>query len=432
MHREITACRICGNPTLHGILDLGRQCLTGVFPRNAEEEVPQAPLELVKCAESPASDACGLVQLRHSCDHTAMYGHNYGYRSSLNAAMVEHLSARVATILGQAPLRTGDLVVDIGSNDATLLRQYPASLGLALVGIDPSGAKLRHFYPKHIQLIPEFFSAGLLPGRRARVVTSIAMFYDLESPGEFMRQVRGLLTDDGIWVFEQSYLRSMLAQRSYDTICHEHLEYYSLKQIKWLTDRNDLKILDVEFNGANGGSFAVTVAPLCAPYRENHRLVEQILLEEERGHLRRMEPYAEFARSVITHRGELRSFLDRCRDRRLRLGGYGASTKGNVVLQFCGITSDEIPWIADVNEEKWGHFTPGTHIPIVSETQGRAARPSHLLVFPWHFRSYTISRESEYLASGGTLVFLLPRVEEVRRSVPANLTEVLVSAGGQR
>jgi hypothetical protein len=417
MFTKIDKCRICGNTELSTLLNLGEQYLTGVFPRSPDEVITSGPLELVKCTGSP-SDACGLVQLRHSFVLEEMYGLNYGYRSGLNRSMVEHLHRKVKKICSIADLRPGDLVIDIGSNDSTLLQGYPRS-GPELVGIDPTGKKFRSYYPDHIALIPEFFSSRAVKDRfgtrRAKVVTSIAMFYDLESPIDFMRQIHEVLADDGIWVFEQSYMPVMLDRNAYDTICHEHLEYYGLRQIKWMTDRVGFKIVDVEFNDVNGGSFSVMVAKSGSRYPGADSQVDAVLRKEQEAGLASLRPYEAFKGSVDRHRGELLRFLGAVRAEGKKLLGYGASTKGNVILQFCGVTREDMPFIAEVNKDKFGCFTPGTRIPIISEEQARAMHPDFFLVLPWHFRDTIIGREQSYLAQGGKLVFPLPRIDVVGR-----------------
>ncbi len=237
-YRAIERCRICGNPNLVSVLHLGEHVLTGVFPRTKDEVLTSGPLELVKCHNDGGEDVCNLVQLRCSFPSAEMYGTNYGYRSGLNQSMVDHLHDKVAKIRQMVTLNIGDLIVDIGSNDSTLLQAYPAAHGLRLLGIDPTGHKFRQFYPPHIELAPTFFSADTVQAvagaQKAKVITSIAMFYDLEEPLSFMRHITDVLADDGVWVFEQSYMPSMLEVNAYDTICHEHLEYYGLKQVKWL------------------------------------------------------------------------------------------------------------------------------------------------------------------------------------------------------
>lgn len=411
---EIEACRICGNRDLVPVLDLGSQVLTGIFPRSKEEELTSGPLELVKCDESSGRDACGLVQLRHSYDKVEMYGSRYGYHSGLNQSMVKHLHGLVRGILEMVELKSGDLVLDIGSNDATLLKAYPKN-GPELVGIDPTAIAFKKYYPHHIRLLPEFFTAGAVEkhfqGRKARVVTSIAMFYDLDAPMEFVREVASLLADDGVWTLEQSYLPAMLDVNAYDTVCHEHLEYYALRQIKWMADRCGLKIAALGVNDTNGGSFRVTLAKQDAPYPEASENVRDMLQRERP--LSGLGPLTAFRERVERHRTELSDFLRRAKREGKTVLGYGASTKGNVILQYCGLTEKEIPAIGEVNEDKFGCVTPGSRIPILPEAEVKARKPDYLLVFPWHFRDFIVKKEQDYLSSGGRLLFPLPRIEAV-------------------
>jgi hypothetical protein len=410
LYKEITACRLCDGARLTKVLDLGVQALTGVFPKSSSEEVPAGPLQLAKCED------CDLVQLWHNYDLTRLYGDTYGYRSGLNQSMVRHLHRKVGRIRTLVELREGDLVIDIGANDSTLLQAYPPD-GAEFVGIDPSGPKFARYYPPHIRLIPEFFSASLVrqrfPNRRAKVVTSIAMFYDLERPVDFVRDIAAVLDDEGVWVFEQSYLPFMLRTHSYDTVCHEHLEYYALKQVKRMTDQAGLKIVDVEFNDVNGGSFSVTAAHAASSHPAADLTVALALEEEERLGLSDNETYAIFARSIESHRRSFLGLLDEIGRTGKRVLGYGASTKGNVLLQYCGITEARLPCIAEVNEDKFGACTPGSKIPIVSEEEARAMRPDYFLVLPWHFRSGIVEREKKYLAGGGKLIFPLPQIDIV-------------------
>jgi hypothetical protein len=393
------------------VVDLGEQALTGVFPRSRDEKVTTGPLRLVKCVGG--AEACGLLQLEHTYDLVEMYGDNYGYRSGLNQSMVSHLQDKVRKVLALGALKRGDLVIDIGSNDATTLRAFPPG-EFSLLGIDPTAEKFREYYPAHVALLPDFFSIDAVRKhcgeRRAKVVTSFAMFYDLEQPLKFMQEVRGILDEEGIWVFEQSYMPTMLAMNSYDTICHEHLEYYSLKQIKWMTDRVGFRIIDVEMNEVNGGSFSVTVAMNRAPYRSAANL-EELLRAETRLGLDGLEPYQEFAARVDRSRRELQDFLAETKRSGKSICGLGASTKGNVILQYCNITEEDLPFIGEVNGDKFGCFTPGTRIPIVPESELLARDPDYLLVLPWHFRRFF---EKNAKLKQTRLVFPLPTL-----SVPA-------------
>ena len=407
--RAIQSCRCCGNQNLVEVLSLGVQSLTGVFPRTSTEQVSQGPLELVKCH---GEGNCGLLQLRHSFDATEMYGRNYGYRSSLNHSMVHHLKSKVVSLMTLQPIAPGDVVLDIGSNDGTLLSFVPAHA--TRIGMDPTIAKFQHFYAPGIVAVADFFSAKSFFAQspaKARLVTSIAMFYDLESPVSFMEQVAAVLTDDGLWHFEQSYMPSMLSQNAYDTICHEHLEYYALHQIQWMAAHCGLRILEVELNDVNGGSFAVTACKQDAPHISNLEKINAILDRERRQGLHELAIYEEFKNRVFSHRDHLREAVCVLTDSGSLLLGYGASTKGNVILQFCGFGPGEIPAIAEVNEDKFGSFTPGTHIPIISEVEAHARHPDYLLVFPWHFRSNLIDREAAFLAQGGRMIFPLPSID---------------------
>lgn len=411
MYKKIEKCRICGNTRLERVLDLGEQMLTGVFPREKGAKVTTGPLHLVKCVGG--EDSCGLLQMEHSYDLGEMYGENYGYRSGLNPSMVAHLNSKVKRILGMVKLEASDLVIDIGSNDSTTLQAYPAT-GPVLVGVDPTGVKFHCYYPAHIQLIPDFFSSALVkerfPGKKAKIVTSFSMFYDLEDPMGFMRQVFEVLADDGVWVFEQSYMPTMLDTNSYDTVCHEHLEFYALRQIKWMADRIGFKILDVEFNDINGGSFSVTVAKAHGE-KAVVPSVQKILDDEQTRGLETLKPYQEFAERVLGTRRDLLKFIDTAHAEGKKVAVLGASTKGNVLLQYCGLTTGEVECVGEVNPEKFGCYTPGTWIPIIPEQELLAKKPDYMIVLPWHFRKFFTSNEK---LSGMNLVFPLPELEVVK------------------
>ena len=410
MYKKVEKCRICGNTHLERVLDLGEQMLTGVFPREKGAKVTTGPLHLVKCV---GEDVCGLLQMEHSYDLGEMYGENYGYRSGLNASMVAHLNKKVEKILKMVTLKDGDLVVDIGSNDSTTLQAYP-SKGSVLVGVDPTGIKFHNFYPSHIQLIPDFFSAALVkerfPGKNAKVVTSFSMFYDLEDPMGFMREVFDVLADDGIWIFEQSYMPTMLDTNSYDTVCHEHLEFYALRQIKWMADRVGFKILDVEFNDINGGSFSVTVSKAHGDSTVVNS-VQKILDDERAKGLDTLAPYQEFAARVVQTKHDLLKFIATARGEGKSIAVLGASTKGNVLLQYCDLTTKEVEFVGEVNPEKFGCYTPGTWLPIIPEQELLAKKPDYMIVLPWHFRQFFVTNKK---FSNMNLVFPLPTVEVVK------------------
>lgn len=410
MYKLINKCRICGGTDLTSVMVLENQALTGVFPKSKSEKITSGPVELIKCI---GENSCGLVQLRQSYDLAEMYGMNYGYRSGLNASIVKHLESKVKGILSLDILKAGDLIIDIGSNDATTLKAYPQDL-YGLVGIDPTGIKFSDYYPKNIKLIPEFFSADAvnkaLNGKKAKVITSFSMFYDLEDPIAFAKEIEGSLDDNGIWVFEQSYLPAMILTNSFDTICHEHLEFYALKQIMWIADAAGLKVLDVEFNDINGGSFSITAAKKASDLQPKTIKLEKILADERAMGLDTTEAFDSFKVRVEEARIALMNFLNEAKTSGKRVCGLGASTKGNVLLQYYGIDSNLVESIGEVNSDKFGSFTPGTLIPLVSEAELLKSNPDYLLVLPWHFRAFF---ESLPAMKGRTLVYPLPKFEIV-------------------
>jgi hypothetical protein len=409
MYHEISQCRISGSKNLIPVLSLGEQYLTGVFPKHTTDAITKGPLDLVWCPDS------GLLQMKQSYSLEEMYGDNYGYRSGLNASMVRHLQGKIERLERMVQPGPDDLVIDIGSNDATSLKAYAGKF--RKVGIDPTGTKFKEFYVDGISLIPDFFTSSkfrsAFPGTKAKIITSIAMFYDLESPMDFVKDIEEILHDEGIWHFEQSYMPSMLRTNSYDTICHEHLEFYSFKVVKNMLESCGLRIVDVQMNAINGGSFAVTACKKNASYRSNLPIINWMLKQEDDLGLDTPKPYRDFEERVFKHRNNLTNLVKTLVDDGKKIIGYGASTKGNVLLQFCGLSSAHIPFIAEVNQDKFGCYTPGTNIPIISEKEARAMDPDYFLVLPWHFKSGILDREKEFLAKGGKFIFPLPEIEIV-------------------
>jgi NDP-4-keto-2,6-dideoxyhexose 3-C-methyltransferase len=413
MYKKLHACRICGNKNLIQILDLGSQMLTGIFPKeNDPMAATVGPLSLVKCMGDDST--CGLVQLEHSYDLTEMYGMNYGYRSGLNGSMVGHLHAKVKRILSHTKLESGDLVVDIGSNDGTTLSAYP-DIDLHLVGVDPTGMKFKSYYQDRIKLIPDFFSADILEsfihGKKAKIITSFSMFYDLENPVDFMKNIHHVLADDGVWIFEQSYLPLMIDAGSYDTVCHEHLEFYCLKQIQFMADKVGFQIIDVEFNDVNGGSFSVTVRKRIDSNKNIYPSVKEILQKEVDQGFDTLDVFYKFATRTKKSRQDLLNFLKEAKKEGKVVAALGASTKGNVLLQYCGLTQDDIFSVGEVNSEKFSCYTPGTWIPIISQQELLLRKPDYLLILPWHFKSFFVKNKS---LSGSQLIFPLPVLEVVK------------------
>ena len=396
-------CRLSGTGMIP-IMNLGNMALTGVFPKTPDEYIPSGPVTLMYAPDS------GLVQLKESYNPDLMYGDNYGYRSGLNDSMVRHLQAKVAHLQKICPVDAEDTVLDIGGNDGTLLKAYNVA-GLKRYLVDPTACKwLEHYVGTDLFVQPTFFNSSwsALHGK-AKIITSIAMFYDLEDPKAFVLNVKKSLAHDGIWHFEQSYLPAMINATAYDTICHEHLEYYSFSVVYRLLASCGMKVVDVELNKINGGSFAVTATHSDSPVQINFTAVNDLLKQEAK--INWLATLRNFEARSISHRNKLRSLLHDIRNQGKVVGALGASTKGNVLLQFCHLTNKDIAFVGDVNPLKHGCFTPGTKIPIISEELARAYNPDFMLVLPWHFRDGIIEREHEYLKNGGHLIFPLPEIE---------------------
>ncbi|OHC73809.1 MAG: hypothetical protein A3G18_00560 [Rhodospirillales bacterium RIFCSPLOWO2_12_FULL_58_28] len=410
----VKACRICRSGGLVELFSLGNQSLSGRFPGPDEPDPPSAPLTIVKCGE------CGLVQLRDTVDFSQLYTSGYGYRSGTNMSMRNHLAGIANWIKQRCDLQSGDIVVDIGSNDETLLKNFD-NAGLRRFGIDPLIGKFSDLYSSDVKTYEGFFSRSafekLAPSGKAKVITSISMFYDLENPKEFVTDISDILDKNGIWVLEQSYLPAMMENNSFDTICHEHLEYYCLKQIEYLMERCGLRVFDAERNDCNGGSLRIAACHKNGPYSDNLASLNSLREFEDDLGLDDIKLFDDFFTRISLIRNRLVELVKRETAAGKKIYLYGASTKGNILLQYCGIDHNMIIAAAERNPEKWGCRTPGTAIPIISEEEARRANPDYFLVLPWHFRREFIHRESEFLKQGGKLIFPLPEVEIVDKTI---------------
>lgn len=393
---ERNTCRASGGKLIE-VLDLGMIPFSS-FPKDPKEELPKLPLVLCLNEES------GLVQLKHSVDPDAMY-QEYWYMSGVNQSMQLALKSIVDEALARTskPLKAGSIVVDIASNDGTLLSAYPSDF--FRIGIDPA----KNITPKNCNLhINTYFSAAAYQAHmgteKAEIVTSIAMFYDLEDPISFSRDVASILSPGGLWIIELSYLPTMLEKNSFDTICSEHLEYYSLTSIEYILKQSGMEVEDVELNDINGGSFRLYIRH--KGYAQETDAVKTMRLKEEKLSLLDPATYLAFGDRIQKNRDEMLSFL---KNHRGEVIGYGASTKGNTILAYYGIDSDLIPYVADRNPIKWGRHTV-TGIPIISEEKARALNPRFFLAFPYHFMSEFLSREAPFLQSGGRFISPIPEL----------------------
>lgn len=417
MHpRYRQTCRVCGSSNLTPVINLGAQYLQGSFVKPGVLMPPtrKLPTELVRCDVTKNENGCGLLQLAHSFPPEILYS-NYWYRSGTNVTMRNHLAGIVESAMSITG-KADPVVLDIGCNDGTLLKNYPGTA--KLYGVDPSDIA-REIGPE-VTLVNTVFpseqAAQVLPKGGFDIVTSIAMFYDLEAPVQFASAIAGLLKEDGIWIFEMSYLPLMLLQNSFDTICHEHLEYYSLAVLEEIAERAGMRIFKVAVNDVNGGSircYACRASNLRHGTVEDRALIRRLRIREFEMELDTDRPYLAFQARIDELKRELNAFLFAIRARGERIHIYGASTKGNVLLQWYGINRVMVDCAADRNPEKAGSRTLGTDIPIVSEEESRAAKPDYYLVLPWHFKKEFLEREREAIFAGTKMIFPLPRVETV-------------------
>ncbi len=398
-YKIIENCRACGRNEFTNILNLGYQYIANAFYAEGNPPTLKAPLKLIKCS------TCDLVQLKHSIDPNLMY-RNYWYRSGINQSMKTHLQELVISVMDKVVLGKHDIVIDIACNDGTLLGFYPRCV--TKIGVDPSNIKpsnCDHFIHDYFSYEPVKYC---LRYKKAKAITSIAMFYDLNKPKEFIQEVRKCLDDNGVWCLELSYLPRMLENVAFDSICHEHLCYYSLKTFEGLLRDIDLEIFDVSFNDMNGSSFRLFLAP-CGTQKINPGVIHAFNKETEFFGVQ--DQYWNFADDVENRAQALISFVNAQKSLGKKVFGIGASTKGQILLQYCNFNSNDIEAIAERNPDKHGLFTPGTSIPICSEEELRLSKPDYAIVFPYHFKDEIIEREKALRGAGTKLVFPLPELE---------------------
>ncbi len=413
-------CRVCRSENLSPVINLGEQHLQGSFIKPDKEMPPmrKIPLSLVRCDPSKNEKACGLLQMEHTVPPEVLYS-AYWYRSGTNNTMRNHLNGIVTEAISIVKKKRAT-VLDIGCNDGTLLKFYPEEF--RKFGVDPSDVA-QEINKDEVQVFQDIFpSPELLNclGEEATIdiITAIAMFYDLENPIDFVKGIKRILSPEGIWIFEMSYMPTMLKMNSYDTICHEHLEFYSLAVIEHILKQAGLKVFNVVLNDINGGSLRcyATHETNFAYKKEEYSLNIRALHQEEFDlELDTDKPYKNFQNRINVHKEELNSLLKRLKSEGKTIHVYGASTKGNTILQWCDIDNKIIDCAAERNPDKYGARTIGTDIPIVSEAESRDLQPDYYLVLPWHFKDEFIEREKDILEKGTKLIFPLPKIEIISR-----------------
>jgi SAM-dependent methyltransferase len=419
MHvRKRTSCRVCGSPSLTPVIGLGSQYLQGSFVKPGKEMPSQRKINcsLVRCNPQMDENACGLLQMEHSVPPEILYA-AYWYRSGTNTTMRNHLKGiadRAMALVNKSICN----VLDIGCNDGTLLNYYPSEF--VKFGCDPSDVAQE---VKGASVVQDIFPSAelhkIIGQKKLDVVTSIAMFYDLEDPVSFVRNIKCLLSPEGVWIFEMSYMPRMLELDSYDTICHEHLEYYSLAVLEKIASMADMKIFKIEFNEINGGSircFATHKESGLYHNSADHQLMNEVRQQEFDLELDTNKPYVAFQYRIEKVRNELHELLVELKRQGKRVHIYGASTKGNTILQWCDINNMLVEYAAERNPDKYGAYTLGTNIPIISEAESRAMNPDYYLVLPWHFKQEFIEREKDALEKGTGFIFPIPTIEIFKNS----------------
>ena len=411
-------CRLCGSRTLTPIVDLGEQLLASTFvSQNKQDRIPtrKVPLQLVRCNPQLDENACGLVQLRHTYPADIMYT-EYWYLSGVNQTMRDALAQIALKTSEYVELAAGDIVIDIGCNDGTLLSSYRVP-NLDRIGFDPA-QNFADAKDEFLRLTTYFNRATYLAVRgpkKAKVITSIAMFYDLEDPNRFTAEVADILDDKGIWILQMADLPNMLRKNMFDNICHEHLCYYHLAPIENLLRRHGLKLVDIEMNYVNGSSYRLYIrkdqgAPPTAAARAR---IAKIRFDEFNYAMDTDAPYQRFSDNIERNRRDLVAFLEQAKKQGKKTIVYGASTKGNVLLQYCGIDTRLVPFAADRNPMKWGCKTLGSDLPIISEEDARAMEPDYFLVLPYHFLDEMLVRERAFIERGGKFIVPVPTVNLV-------------------
>ena len=406
---KITSCRNCKSKYFSKLFTLGKMCFTGKFPKNLTTNIPKVVISLIMCK------SCKLVQLDRNFNPKYLYDTNYGYRTGINATMTQHVKGVVKESIKIVKLKKKDSVLDIASNDGTLLNFYKKNI--FRVGIDPLIKKYKNQY-KNINFgIQEFFSYKAIQkkkiNKKFKIITALSMFYDLPNPNRFLRDVKKVLDKEGIFVLEHADLLSIIKNCQFDTICHEHLEYYSTKVIIELMNKNELRVFNLKANTINGGSMRYYVCHKDSKYKNNYKKINKILKEEIKFKLDKPDTFNDFFKLINIQKKKLLKLINKIIKKKEIIHGYGASTKGNVLLQYFGISSNKIRYIADRNPEKVNLYTPGTKIKIVSEFFSRIRKPNYYLVLPWHFKKEIILREKKAIKDGSKFIFPLPKVKIV-------------------
>ena len=406
----INRCRACKSKKLIKLFSLGELSFTGKFP-SPGKKIAKKPITVIICKN------CELVQLAHNYDLKYLYGPDYGYRTSINKTMRNHVKKITQILSKKTKLKKNDLVLDIASNDGCLLNYYGKNI--IKCGIDPILNKYKNNYKKIKYSIPTFFSAKKIKNKtnkKFKIITALSVFYDAEDPNKFLKDVRSLLMPNGIFLVEFADLASIIRFKMFDTICHEHLEYYSSKVIINLAENNGLKVFDIKENKINGGSKQYYLCLKNSSISVNTKIINKTLSSENKLKLNKVSTFVEFFKEINKLKFDLNNIIQSILNKNQNIHCYGASTKGNVILQYFKIDDKKIKFVAERNKNKYGLYTPGTNIKIISEKQSRSIKPNYYLVLPWHFKDEILKREKKIIKKGVKFIFPLPNIKVISKS----------------
>jgi len=405
---KINSCRICRSKKLEALFSLGNLAFSGKFANSKRKNIKKGLVRLVKCK------ACSLVQLDRNFNSKFLYGKDYGYRTGINSTMTNHVRDVAKKASKFVNLKNNDAVLDIASNDGTLLNSYNDNV--IKVGIDPILNKYKHEYKKINFKIPNFFSENSVKKtgiKKFKIITALSVFYDLKNPNNFIRDIKKLLHTDGVFILEHADLLLILKKNVFDTICHEHLEYYSTKTINFILSKYELEICDHKYNDVNGGSSQYYIVHKNSKFKIRKSKIQKILNLEKKNKLEESLTYRKFYRKIFDIKINLLLILKKIKKQNKNIHGYGASTKGNILLQFFGISKKYLDFISDRNIAKKNFFTPGTKIKILTEKESRDLKPDYYLVLPWHFKKEILKREKNIRNKGTKFIFPLPKIKIV-------------------
>jgi len=398
-------CGNCNSRKLINLFSLGDLSFTGKFPKTKRINIKKTHIGLVMCSR------CFLVQLSDKYNLKYLYSPDYGYRTGINATMRNHMKDIKENLCKKAKLSRGDNVLDIASNDGTLLNLY--NKNIIKVGVDPLVNKYSKYYRKINYKISDFFSIKKIKNKinkKFKIITALSVFYDIENPNQFLKDIYNILQKDGIFMLEHADLLSILKFKMFDTICHEHIYYYSTKIIINIVKNNNLRVFDLKRNNINGGSVQYFICKNNSKYKTNHTIINKIINDEKKMKLETKKTYLEFFNDINRIKYRVIKLLNLIKSKNKTIHGYGASTKGNVLLQYFNINQKHIKYIADRNPNKYNHYTPGNKIKIISEKKSRKLFPNYYFILPWHFKSEILLREKKIRKQGCKLIFPLPKL----------------------